>query len=56
MQTATKNPPPDKLESTELGTVTGGAAALSPVPDMGPPKYSGPWWDWVRAKGSPPTR
>jgi hypothetical protein len=41
-----------------LARVTGGAASPQPLqplrpamPDMGAPKYSAAWWDFVRARG-----
>ena len=35
------------LAIDDLITVTGGLA----TPNMGPPKYSAAWWEFVRARG-----
>ena len=40
------------LSLDQLATVTGGVnAPLTPMPNMGAPKYSAAWWDIVRARG-----
>ena len=44
------------LTNDQLRTITGGNGYTAPVkpiqyPDMGAPKYSAAWWDFVRARG-----
>jgi hypothetical protein len=50
--------PKHTIDPALLARVTGGAASLQLVqplrpalPDMGAPKYSAAWWDFVRARG-----
>jgi hypothetical protein len=43
------------IDSNELHAATGGAGAIQapivPMPNMGAPKYSAAWWDFVRSRG-----